>query len=168
MRSRHGNRAGLGVAVAMVLGALALALPSLAAAQDRNHHDNRGEFKAGDNPRDADTDNDGVTDGEENAGTIASFDTETGKLTITLFGGDTVSGIVTDETRLRCGNKCDHGQDEDGGDDSGASASNDGGDNSGPSGQSDDEQAANCSPDDLVVGATVAEAELELEHGVAT
>jgi hypothetical protein len=197
MRSRHGNRARLGVAVAMVLGALALlALPSLAAAKDRNHDhisdrwekrhhlslrvnqgardqdrdhlDNRGEFKAGDNPRDADTDNDGVTDGEENAGTITSYDTETGKLTIALFGGDTVSGIVTEDTRIRCGHECDHGQDEDGGDDSGASASSHGEDNSGPSGQSDDEQAANCSPDDLVVGATVAEAELELEHGVAT
>ena len=114
------------------LGALALlALPSIAAAKDRNHDkipdrwekrhhlsldvnqagrdqdrdhlDNRGEFRAGDNPRDRDTDNDGVMDGDENAGTIASYDTETGKLMITLFGGDTVSGLVTDDTRIRCG-----------------------------------------------------------------
>jgi hypothetical protein len=208
MRSRHGTRAGLGGAVAMALGVLALmALPSLAAAKDRNHDhisdrwekrhhlslrvnqaardqdrdhlDNRGEFKAGDNPRDEDTDNDGVMDGEENAGTITAYDTETGKLTISLFGGGTVSGIVTEETRIRCGHECNHGQDEDGSDDSGASASSHGEDNSGPSGPGDDNSgpsaqsddgtdAANCSPDDLVVGATVAEAELELEHGVAT
>ena len=127
MRSRHGSRAGLGGAVAMVLGVLALlALPGLAAAKDRNHDhisdrwekrhhlslrvnqaardqdrdhlNNLGEFKAGDNPRDEDTDNDGVMDGEENAGTITAYDTETGKLTISLFGGDTVSGIVTENT----------------------------------------------------------------------
>jgi hypothetical protein len=205
MRSRHGSRAGLGGAVAMVLGVLALlALPGLAAAKDRNHDhisdrwekrhhlslrvnqaardqdrdhlDNRGEFKAGDNPRDEDTDNDGVTDGEENAGTIAAFDPATGKLTINLFGGDTVSGLVTDETRIRCGHECDHNNDRN--DDSGASASSNGednsgpgshgDDNSGPSDHGDDEQEANCTPADLVVGATVAEAELELEHGVAT
>jgi hypothetical protein len=173
----------------MVLGALALlALPSLAAAKDRNHDhisdrwekrhhlslhvnqagrdqdrdhlDNRGEFKADDNPRDEDTDNDGVMDGNENAGTITSYDTETGKLTISLFGGDTVSGIVTEDTRIRCGEQCDQsqGQNDDQNDDSGASASSHG----------EDDQAANCSPKDLVAGATVAEAELELEHGVAT
>jgi hypothetical protein len=196
----------------MVLGALALlALPSLAAAKDRNHDhisdrwekrhhlslhvnqagrdqdrdhlDNRGEFKADDNPRDEDADNDGVMDGNENAGTITSYDTETGKLTISLFGGDSVSGIVTEDTRIRCGQQCDHNhgqndedqsQNDDQNDDSGVSASSHGEDNSGPgssnsdSDQGDDEQAANCSPKDLVVGATVAEAELELEHGVAT
>ncbi len=81
-----------------------LALPSVAAAKDRNHDRipdrwekrhrlslnvnqarrdqdgdqlrNRGEFLAGDNPRKADSDGDGITDGEENAGTIASFDTD--------------------------------------------------------------------------------------------
>src|SRR3954447_581290 len=47
--------------------------------QDRDHMGNRDEFLAGDNPRDRDSDDDGVTDGEENAGTIASFDTATGR-----------------------------------------------------------------------------------------
>jgi hypothetical protein len=156
MKPRHGNRARLGALLAAALGTVALlALPSVAAAKDRNrdhipdrwekrHHlslhvnqdrrdqdrdhlGNRGEFKAGDNPRDRDTDNDGVMDGEENAGTIASFDQETGKLTINLFGGETVTGFVTEDTRIECGHGCKHHAED--GDDQ-ASASDDG--NSGP------------------------------------
>jgi hypothetical protein len=125
-RPRHGM-----TLLALVLGALALlAMPGLAAAKDRNHdripdrwekrhklsltvnqarHDqdgdhlrNRGEFLAGDNPRDRDSDDDGVMDGEEQAGTIASFDAETGRLVIDLFGTDTVSGFVTDRTEIKC------------------------------------------------------------------
>src|ERR1700750_1363238 len=34
---------------------------------------NRGEYKAGLDPRKADTDGDGIDDGDENAGTVASF-----------------------------------------------------------------------------------------------
>ncbi len=123
---------GFKVFVVAALGALAmLAVPAVAAAKDRNHdripdrwekrHNlslhrsqagrdqdrdhlrNRAEFLAGDNPRDADTDNDGVMDGNENAGTIQSFDQETGKLTIALFGGDTISGLVTEGTEIECG-----------------------------------------------------------------
>lgn len=164
MRHRHGRRARLSGVLLAALGALALlALPSVAAAKDRNHdripdrwehrhhlslrvnqavrdqdRDNRGEFRAGDNPRDNDSDDDGVMDGEENAGTIASFDAASGRLTITLFGGDTVSGVVTDETEIGC----DHErQGHEAGDDSSASASRDGedGDNSGPgSGEEED------------------------------
>jgi hypothetical protein len=116
---------------ALVLGALALlAMPSLAAAKDRNHDHipdrwekkhhlslkvnqarkdqdgdhlrNRAEFLAGDNPRKADTNGDGVPDGEENAGTIVSFDEATGKLTIDLFGEENISGFVTEETEIKC------------------------------------------------------------------
>jgi hypothetical protein len=116
---------------ALVLGALALlAMPGLAAAKDRNHdripdrwekrhdlsltvnqarHDqdgdhlrNRGEFLAGDNPRDRDSDDDGMMDGSEQAGTIASFDAATGRLVIDLFGSDTIAGFVTDETEIKC------------------------------------------------------------------
>src|SRR3954454_681939 len=106
----------------------ALALPGVAAARDRNHdglpdrwetahhlslhanqarHDqdrdglnNRGEFRAGDDPRDADTDGDGVRDGEENAGKVVSFDN--GVLTISLFDGSTLTGKVTPETEVKC------------------------------------------------------------------
>lgn len=225
MRPRHRNRASLGALLATALGAVALlALPSLAAARDRNHDhipdrwekrhhlslhvnqarrdqdsdhlDNRGEFKAGDNPRDRDTDNDGVMDGEENAGTIASYDTETGKLTINLFGGETVTGFVTEDTRIDCGRHCSH-HGEDGEEDQ-AWASDDGrpgpgGGNSGP-GNGDEEgddptgehapppgaemdpgmedhqgdQGASCTTEALVVGATVEEAELKVSNGRAT
>jgi len=132
MTPTEARRPRLGMTLlALALGALALlAMPGLAAAKDRNHdripdrwekrhklsltvnqarHDqdgdhlrNRGEFLAGDNPRDRDSDDDGVMDGEEQAGTIASFDADTGRLVIDLFGTDTVSGFVTDRTEIKC------------------------------------------------------------------
>jgi hypothetical protein len=216
-----------------------LALPGIAAAKDGNHDRipdrwekrhhlslnvnqagrdqdgdrlrNRAEFLADDNPRDRDSDDDGVMDGDENAGTIASFDATTGKLTITLFGGDTISGLVTDRTRIKCEDehspdvttRARHGEEEPGddrgghgeeaGDDNGghgeepgddhgdhgeeAGDDNGAGDNSGlgsshsgrgPSGHDDNGTGANCTTSDLIVGATVEEAELELEHGSAT
>jgi hypothetical protein len=70
--------------------------------QDRDRLKNRAEFMAGDNPRKADSDGDGIPDGEENAGRILSFDPTTGKLAIGLFGGDTVSGLVTGATEIEC------------------------------------------------------------------
>src|SRR3954454_7536808 len=132
MTRNKGQRARLGMTwLALALGALALlAMPGLAAAKDRNHDRipdkwekrhhlslktnqarldqdgdhlrNRAEFLADDNPRDRDSDDDGVIDGDENAGTIVSFDAATGRLTIALFRGDTVSGLVTDRTRIKC------------------------------------------------------------------
>jgi hypothetical protein len=146
MTRRKEPRARLRMAwFALALGALALlAMPGLAAAKDRNHdripdrwekrHDlslktsqarkdqdrdhlrNRAEFLAGDNPRDKDSDDDGVMDGDERAGTIESFDTGTGRLVIDLFGDDTIAGFVTDGTEIKCE---DH--------DSGASASSEDG-----------------------------------------
>jgi hypothetical protein len=144
MTRNKGQRARLGMTwFALALGALALlAMPSLAAAKDRNHDRipdkwekrhhlslkvnqarldqdrdhlrNRAEFLAGDNPRDDDSNDDGVIDGQENAGTIASFDPATGKLTINLFGGETLSGLVGEGSEIKCE---DH---------SGASASSEG------------------------------------------
>jgi hypothetical protein len=181
--------------------------------QDRDHLRNRAEFLAGDNPRDHDSDDDGVTDGNENAGTITSFDAATGKLVIGLFNGDSVSGLVTESTRIKCEDehspdvttRARHGEEEPGddrgghgeepgddngghgeepGDDNGGEVASDnsgpgnnGEDNSGPgsshsgrgpSGHDDNGTGANCTTSDLIVGATVEEADLELEHGVAT
>lgn len=167
---------------ALLLGALALlAMPGLAAAKDRNHdripdrwekrhklsltvnqtrHDqdgdhlhNRGEFLAGDNPRDRDSDDDGVMDGSEQAGTIASFDAASGRLTINLFGGDTISGLVTGDTEIKCDDEGssasvssegsgsgesepgdDHGEGEEVGDDNGGHGEEPGDDNGGDQG----------------------------------
>lgn len=190
----------LKVFMAAALGAIAiLALPAAAAARDRNHdripdrwekrHNlslevnqarrdqdrdhlrNRAEFMAGDNPRNADSDGDGIPDGEENAGTIQSFDASTGKLTIALFGGETLSALVTEGTEIECDNEgsasasdsSDSGEEE-AGDDSGP-----GSPNSGPSGDGEDGGAgANCTTADLTEGATVEEAEVTLENGAAT
>ena len=166
--------------------------------QDSDHLNNLGEFQAGDNPHNSDSNGNGVEDGEENAGTIASFDSTTGKLTINLFGGETITGLVSEETEIECG--CSHGEgsattssDQQGGDQQGDDDNNPGEEMTGPPGQGDDEnddppghdgtppgagegpgngfehaQPSNCSTEDLVVGAVVREAELQLENGVAT
>jgi hypothetical protein len=212
------RRSPLDALLAMALGVLALlALPGLAAAkdgnhdripdrwekrhhlslevnqakrdQDRDHMRNRAEFLAGDDPRDRDSDDDGVMDGEENAGTIASFDAVGGKLTIDLFGSDTISGLVTDRTRVKCedehaadaavssregepGDDNGGGGEEAGDDDSGhgeePGEDGSGPGSSGPSGHDDSATVANCTTADLLPGAVVREAELEVEHGIAT
>lgn len=51
---------------------------------------------------------------DDPAGTISSFDPESGVLTIDLAGGGQVSGLVTDETRIETGGECRrHGDDGD-------------------------------------------------------
>jgi hypothetical protein len=224
MTPTEARRPRLGMTLlALALGALALlAMPSLAAAKDRNHDRipdrwekrhklsltvnqarrdqdrdhlrNRAEFLAGDNPRDRDSDDDGTMDGSEQAGTIASFDAETGRLVIDLFGNDTVSGFVTDETEIKCegGSSTassssegsgsgeeepgdDHGEDgeeagdDNGGDIQGADNSGPGSDNSGPGHDGDDDHGDRiCTTAELVPGAVVEEAELRVENGQAT
>ena len=202
-----------------IVGLLVVALPGAAAARDRNHDKipdrwekrhhlslhknqakrnqdrdglkNRQEWKAGDDPRDPDSDNDGTEDGDEGAGTISSFQDHV--LTIDLFGGGSISGLVTEGTEV----KCDHGDDQ--GDEDGDGEGGDQGDDVGDDDQGeevddhqsgDDEQVADksaaddetgddednndegddnhaCSVDNLVAGAVVQEADLELEHGQA-
>jgi cobalamin biosynthesis protein CobT len=151
--------------------------------QDRDHLRNLAEFEAGTNPRNPDTNGNGIPDGEEHAGKIASFDTETGRLVIDLFGGDTVSGLVTEETEIECGGQKgasasssdsgdeaagseDEQQGEEPGDDGGQEES---GDDEGDQEEAGDDegQGSNCSTADLEVGAVVHEAELQIEEGSA-
>jgi hypothetical protein len=144
MNLRRPRIAGL---LALALGAVALlALSGVATAKDRggddhghhgrHHHNHFREI--------------------EQAGTISSFDQATGRLTIALTGGETVSGLVTDETRIRCegtddrrADRRDHG----GGDD-----------NESPEAG----ETPSCTTAALVPGAFVGEAELRLGTGTAT
>lgn len=225
MTPKQARRPRLGMTwFALALGALALlAMPSLAAAKDRNHDRipdrwekrhklslqknqarldqdrdhlrNRAEFLAGDDPRDHDSDDDGVIDGEEQAGTISSFDSETGRLVIDLFGTDTVAGLVTDATEIKCEDEgsatasassedSDSGEEESGDDnggegeeepgddhgDDGVEAGDDNSgpsDNSGPGSEGDDDSDHLCTTAELVPGAVVEEAELKIENGQA-
>lgn len=205
MNRSSGKRLRVGTALVVALGALAmLAIPSVAAAKDRNHdhipdrwekrhhlslkvnqarHDqdrdqlrNRAEFLAGDNPRDADSDEDGVADGQENAGTIQSFDPASGKLAIDLFGNDTISGMVTQQTEIKCEDEHSsasasdsHQGEEEPGDDNSGPGSSSSGDNEGEPGDDhgDHDGSANCTTADLTPGAVVQQAELQLENGTA-
>src|SRR3954447_17351293 len=79
---------------------------------DRDGVANLGEFHNGTNPRDADTDNDGVDDGnddanhdgvddgDEQSGVITSFDGTT--LTVTVVNSDVLRGTVNDGTEIEC------------------------------------------------------------------
>src|SRR3954447_23202507 len=68
--------------------------------QDHDGLNNRAEYRAGMNPHDRDSDDDGVADGRENAGSVTSF--ANGVLTLTLAKGGTLTAKVTDATRIQC------------------------------------------------------------------
>lgn len=180
MTSFKGGRARLGGLLVVALGAVALlALSGLATAHGRH----------GDRHHGPDT------------GQITAFDSDTGVLSIELTGGDTVSGLVTGRTKIRCedehspdvsvrGRESEPGDDhgghgEEAGDDNGGHGNEPGDDNSGqgtepgddnsspapsqsgPSGHDDNGHGANCTESDLIVGATVHAAELDLRNGKA-
>jgi hypothetical protein len=68
---------------------------------DRDGLRNLGEYRAGTDPRDPDTDDDGVKDGKEHSGRVASL--RDGRLRLTLDAGGSVSARVNDETEVACG-----------------------------------------------------------------
>lgn len=87
--------------------------------QDRDGLKNRGEWRNGTDPRDRDSDDDGVADGREvkrgsdptvahpvfpteDVGQVAAWDAETAQLEIALAAGGAISGTVSDFTRIRC------------------------------------------------------------------
>lgn len=145
--------------------------------QDTDGLRNRGEFLAGTNPRDADTDDDGVTDVEENAGAISAWDSSTGQLTVELYAGGSISGTVTDRTRVEC-EVADDGDDapppvdpapassqrDRHGDNDGDEGEHHGGDH----GDHHGDEGDLCSVDDLAVGVVVHEAAVEFDSSGAT
>ena len=168
MNRFKGRRNRLGTLLVVALGALSIfALPGLASA--RHSSDDNGDSTA----------------------TIKSFDQTTKTLVVSLPDGQTVSGLVTRGTKIRCedqhghGRRGDHrirgreaepgddhgGHGDEPGDDNGGRGNepgdDNGGDSSGPgpsnSGPSghDDNGGANCSAADLIPGAAVEEIELE-------
>lgn len=176
---RHRCRAAGALSLAIAMGLLAAvgALAGIAVAKDGGH---RVEKRHGHH--------------HQPSGTIQSFDAATGRLTIALLNEETVSGLVTDRTRIKCEDEhapdvtasrrnLRHGEsepgddrggrgeeapgdDHGGGDNSGPGNSNSVG--SGPSGHDDNGTGANCTTSDLIVGTVVTDAELEIEHGGAT
>jgi hypothetical protein len=134
--------------------------------QDRDGLDNRGEFVAGTDPRNADTNGDGDDDGAEDAGTIVSFVPATGKLTIKPFNGDPVVGLVTADTEIECGDReeaeneagDDHGHDGGGNARAADHGGGGGGDDNG--GNDDNQNQAGCPTTSLTAGMVVREAEL--------
>jgi hypothetical protein len=178
LNTRTPRIAGL---LVLALGVVALlAMSGGAAAKDRrgddHGHHGRGDDH-GHHGRHHDHHNRDFPMGE--AGTISSFDATSGKLTIALTGGESVTGLVTTDTRIRCEGvddrlqRRDHGGDDHGGrgdepgDDHGGDASGPGptGEEGGPT--EVPAEAANCRTASLVPGEVVGEAELRLEDGSA-
>jgi hypothetical protein len=187
MRSMNVRTPRIAGLLALALGAVALlALSGVATAKDRGgddhgHHGHHGRHHHH-HFREIDE-----------AGTISSFDPATGRLTIALTGGETVSGLVTAETRIRCegtddrrADRRDHG----GGDDNGGRGNEQGDDNGGHGNEPGDDNGGNSGPGSggpmaegeapapgeapscttaaLVPGAFVGEAELRLGTGTGT
>ena len=203
----------IGILLAAILALVAVSLPGAASAKDRNHDKlpdkwekanklslkkdqrkldqdrdglkNRGEFRSGTNPRDKDSDDDGVTDKKEKAGIISAYDADAGTLTISLYAGGELSGSVSEDTRVKC--EDESSGDDDGTEDQGSgdatTSRHGGGDNGGP-GDSDDESGdegpgdigdredghhgshrgdcgGDCSLEDLAVDVEITEAEVK-------
>jgi hypothetical protein len=150
--------------------------------QDRDGLNNLGEYRSGTDPRKADTDNDGIGDNSENAGTVASF--TNGVLTVNLAKGGTLSGQVTDATEIECeGTATATSAGDDSGGDQGGRGSADGnygggsadgndgagnsGDDNGDNGDDDNGGQGNCGVTAFTAGRQVKEAELKASNGVA-
>jgi hypothetical protein len=102
---------------------------------DHDGLDNRKEFEHGTDPRNRDTNDNGVGDRNEihPVGTIASFNAQNGALTITLADGQAVTGQVTPATRIECReNENENENEHPNGDNFAVRHGDGGGDNSGP------------------------------------
>jgi hypothetical protein len=138
--------------------------------QDHDGLRNRGEFLAGDNPRKADTDDDGIEDGQEKAGTVVSF--TGGVLIVHLFNGDDVKGTVNADTEIECehapamttttaARAADDGGGDDHGDDNPGGQGDDNQGDDDNENENEDENQPGCDARALTPGAIVKEAELK-------
>jgi hypothetical protein len=143
--------------------------------QDRDGLNNLGEFQAGDDPHRADSDGDGVNDGNEHAGTIQSFVADTGNpntgtLTIALAGGGTLSGKVTGDTECEVPSPTAAAtRERESGDNHGDSHGDDNenvneneGENNNNHDQDENEGERACTAADLTANRVVREAELKI------
>jgi hypothetical protein len=109
-----------------------------------------------------------VNDMAGDAGTVAAFDSATGKLTIALNDGSgTVTGTVTPDTEIECeaANEPEHDNffhNNDHGSGSGDNGDRGDDNNRGDDNDNDDNNMENCDTSALTPGATVHEAELRL------
>ena len=143
--------------------------------QDRDGLNNLREWRNHSDPRDRDSDDDGLKDSDDvGAGTIDSFDAAAGVLVIKLArDGTLISGTVTSNTEVECLSPpmatASHDSD---GDNSGPGSENSGHDDDGDDDHGDDddedENEVDCGIAALVAGAVVHEADLRLEDGTAT
>jgi hypothetical protein len=131
--------------------------------QDHDGLSNLGEWRSHTDPRDDDSDDDGIEDDDENAGTVDSF--ANGVLTITLAKGGTLTGRVSDDTEIECDDDATATASGDGGDDE--SGDDDG--HHGGGGDDDDhgDDGESCGAEALTAGRAVAEAELKASNGEA-
>ena len=109
--------------------------------------DNADEDDTGNDPVNPDSDDDGISDGDENAGEVVSFDGTV--LTIRLYGGDIVKGVVNSETEIYCDDEDGYESEDDWYLDEADASSTDASD-------------TDCSTDDLEPGTIVHEADTEL------
>jgi hypothetical protein len=136
--------------------------------QDHDGLNNLGEWRGHTDPRDADTDDDGIGDDDENAGTVDSF--TGGVLTIKLAKGGTLTGRVSDDTEIECDDAAT--AKASGGDDDGDGEHGDDGDHHGSGGDDDggdhaDGDHESCGTESLTPGRAVKEAELKASSGEA-
>jgi len=119
---------------------------------DRDGLRNLAEYRNGTDPRDKDSDDDGVRDDNDVVGTVKSF--TGGTLTITTADGREIAGAVTDETEIEC-EKAAATTRHDDEDDDGERGDDE-------AGEDEDDGDDSCGAAALVAGAKVHEAELEL------
>ena len=139
------------------------------ADQDHDGLRNRAEFLASTDPRDADSDDDGVSDGNEGAGRVVSY--ADGVLTIELFGSaDKLSGKVTSDTEFECDDEGEHHSARSahfGGDGELELSFHEEGDDDGENDDRGDGPKCAAAPTSLTAGTVVKEAELKVSGGGA-